>query len=194
MPAAFKMFLSRECLASVVGIALGPVKDTVPQHSCSNREAQLGRRRAKGSLFPRLPRFLVLRVWFVAQFLRNRFSRLRSDWGLSFVVHLGLRSESCTRTLERPRPFGKHLPGISGGQLGLARGFSAADWTVSACTTDPDAFQSLATELGKEHLALTCNVTQPAEIEALAIPSRSAGRQQRCRFWLRLDQRTTERR
>ena len=109
------MFLSRECLASVVGIALCPVKDTVPQHSCSNREAQLGRRRAKGSLFPRLPRFLVLRVWFVAQFLRNRFSRLRSDWGLSFVVHLGLRSGSHTRTIERPRPFGKHLPGISGG-------------------------------------------------------------------------------
>ena len=38
----------------------------------------------------------------------------------------------------------------------LAHGFSAVAWTVSACATDSEAIQSLANELGPEHLALTC--------------------------------------
>ena len=45
---------------------------------------------------------------------------------------------------------------ITGASRGLGRalalGFSAAGWTVSACTTGPDAIRSLAKELGPEHL------------------------------------------
>jgi NAD(P)-dependent dehydrogenase (short-subunit alcohol dehydrogenase family) len=61
---------------------------------------------------------------------------------------------------------------ITGASRGLGRAlaleFSAKGWTVSACATDPDAIRSLAKELDPEHLALTCEVTQPAEVGALA--------------------------
>ena len=61
---------------------------------------------------------------------------------------------------------------ITGASRGLGRalahGFSAKGWTVSACATDPDAIESLAIELGPEHLALTCDVTRPAEVGEFA--------------------------
>jgi NAD(P)-dependent dehydrogenase (short-subunit alcohol dehydrogenase family) len=61
---------------------------------------------------------------------------------------------------------------ITGASRGLGRalalGFNAAGWTVSACATDPAVIQSLAQELGPDHLALTCDVTHPAEIAAFA--------------------------
>jgi NAD(P)-dependent dehydrogenase (short-subunit alcohol dehydrogenase family) len=50
----------------------------------------------------------------------------------------------------------------------LALGFKARGWAVSACATDPEATQSLATELGPEHLALICDVTKPTEVGAFA--------------------------
>lgn len=45
---------------------------------------------------------------------------------------------------------------------------------MSARATDPDAIQSLANELGPEHLALTCDVTQPTEVGAF--PTRALDR------------------
>jgi NAD(P)-dependent dehydrogenase (short-subunit alcohol dehydrogenase family) len=50
---------------------------------------------------------------------------------------------------------------ITGASRGLGRalalGFAAKGWTVSACATDPEAIRSLASELGAEHLAVTCD-------------------------------------
>ncbi len=57
---------------------------------------------------------------------------------------------------------------ITGASRGLGRalalGFRAKGWTVSACATDPQAIQSLASELGTEHLALSCDVTRTADV------------------------------
>ena len=61
---------------------------------------------------------------------------------------------------------------ITGASRGLGRalalGFHADGWAVSACATDAEAIQSLARELGLESLALTCDVTRPAEVESFA--------------------------
>lgn len=65
----------------------------------------------------------------------------------------------------------KHVV-ITGASRGLGRalahGFQSSDWIVSACATDPQAIQSLGNELGPAHLALTCDVTQPAAVESFA--------------------------
>ncbi len=61
---------------------------------------------------------------------------------------------------------------ITGGSRGLGRalalGFAAKGWTVSACATDPEAIRSLASELGAEHLAMTCDVTRTDEVTAFS--------------------------
>jgi NAD(P)-dependent dehydrogenase (short-subunit alcohol dehydrogenase family) len=61
---------------------------------------------------------------------------------------------------------------ITGASRGLGRalalGFAAKGWTVSACATGATAIQTLANELGPEHLALTCDVTRPGEVGAFA--------------------------
>lgn len=61
------------------------------------------------------------------------------------------------------------ITGISRG-LGraMALGFAADGWTVSGCATDAAALQSLASELGPDHLTQTCDVTDPAAVEAFA--------------------------
>ncbi len=61
---------------------------------------------------------------------------------------------------------------ITGASRGLGRalalGFHAEGWAVSACATDAEAIESLAHELGPASLALTCDVTRPAEVESFA--------------------------
>ena len=61
---------------------------------------------------------------------------------------------------------------ITGASRGLGRamaiGFAAAGWSVSGCGTDVAALQSLADELGPEHLTHACDVTDPAAVEAFA--------------------------
>jgi NAD(P)-dependent dehydrogenase (short-subunit alcohol dehydrogenase family) len=61
------------------------------------------------------------------------------------------------------------ITGVSRG-LGraLAIGFREAGWRVSGCATDSEAVQSLAEQLGSEHLVANCDVAQPAEVENLA--------------------------
>lgn len=65
----------------------------------------------------------------------------------------------------------KHVV-ITGGSRGLGRalalGFRTEGWTVSTCATDAEAIKALATALGPEHLALACDVTQPAAVESFA--------------------------
>jgi NAD(P)-dependent dehydrogenase (short-subunit alcohol dehydrogenase family) len=65
----------------------------------------------------------------------------------------------------------KHVV-ITGASRGLGRamaiGFAADGWTVSGCGTDTAALQSLAQELGPEHLLQVCDVTAPADVEAFA--------------------------
>jgi NAD(P)-dependent dehydrogenase (short-subunit alcohol dehydrogenase family) len=48
----------------------------------------------------------------------------------------------------------------------MAKGFAADGWTVSGCGTDTAALQSLANELGPDHLVQACDVTNPAAVEA----------------------------
>jgi NAD(P)-dependent dehydrogenase (short-subunit alcohol dehydrogenase family) len=65
----------------------------------------------------------------------------------------------------------KHVV-ITGASRGLGRamtmGFAADGWTVSGCGTDANALQSLAQELGPDHLLQTCDVTDPATVEKFA--------------------------
>ena len=65
----------------------------------------------------------------------------------------------------------KHVV-ITGASRGLGRamtmGFAADGWTVSGCGTDANALQSLAQELGPDHLLQTCDVTDPAAVEKFA--------------------------
>lgn len=50
----------------------------------------------------------------------------------------------------------------------MALGFAADGWTVSGCGTDAAALQSIAEELGPNHLTLACDVTDPGAVEELA--------------------------
>jgi NAD(P)-dependent dehydrogenase (short-subunit alcohol dehydrogenase family) len=61
------------------------------------------------------------------------------------------------------------ITGISRG-LGraMAMGFAADGWTVSGCGTDAAALQSLAQELGPNHLTHVCDVTDPDAVTAFA--------------------------
>jgi len=54
--------------------------------------------------------------------------------------------------------------------LGLAMllEFSRRGWTVSGCGTHTDSVDSLAKELGNNHLVLPCDVTDPAAVTAFA--------------------------
>lgn len=65
----------------------------------------------------------------------------------------------------------KHVV-ITGASRGLghamAMGFSADGWTVSGCGTDAAALRSLAKSLGSDHLVQSCDVTDPASVEAFA--------------------------
>jgi NAD(P)-dependent dehydrogenase (short-subunit alcohol dehydrogenase family) len=65
----------------------------------------------------------------------------------------------------------KHVV-ITGASRGLGRAmtidFAAAGWSVSGCGTDAAALQSLAEELGPEHILQVCDVTDPAAVEAFA--------------------------
>ncbi len=62
----------------------------------------------------------------------------------------------------------KHVV-ITGASRGLGRamatGFASDGWSVSGCGTDADALQSLAVELGSEHLMQVCDVTDPVSVE-----------------------------
>lgn len=62
------------------------------------------------------------------------------------------------------------ITGVSRG-LGraMALGFAADGWAVSGCGTDAAALQSLADELGPDHLLQTCDVTDPAAVEKFAL-------------------------
>ena len=66
----------------------------------------------------------------------------------------------------------KHVV-ITGVSRGLGRamalGFAADGWSVSGCGTDAAALQSLAEELGPEHLVQTCDVTVSAAVGEFAI-------------------------
>jgi NAD(P)-dependent dehydrogenase (short-subunit alcohol dehydrogenase family) len=61
------------------------------------------------------------------------------------------------------------ITGISRG-LGraMAMGFAADGWSVSGCGTDVDALQSLARELGPNHLIHVCDVTDPDAVAAFS--------------------------
>lgn len=65
----------------------------------------------------------------------------------------------------------KHVV-ITGVSRGLGRAmainFAADGWTVSGCGTDAEALQSLARELGSDHLTHACDVTDPNAVEAFA--------------------------
>jgi NAD(P)-dependent dehydrogenase (short-subunit alcohol dehydrogenase family) len=65
----------------------------------------------------------------------------------------------------------KHVV-ITGVSRGLGRamalGFAADGWSVSGCGTDAAALQSLASELGPDHLTKACDVTDPAAVEEFA--------------------------
>lgn len=65
----------------------------------------------------------------------------------------------------------KHVV-ITGASRGLGRamalGFAANGWAVSGCGTDAAALQSLAAELGPDHLTHACDVTDPAAVEAFS--------------------------
>lgn len=50
----------------------------------------------------------------------------------------------------------------------MAKGFAASGWSVSGCGTDAAALRSLAMELGPDHLAHACDVTDPGGMEAFA--------------------------
>jgi NAD(P)-dependent dehydrogenase (short-subunit alcohol dehydrogenase family) len=50
----------------------------------------------------------------------------------------------------------------------MALGFAADGWTVSGCGTDAAALQSLAGELGPDHLTHACDVTDPGAVEEFA--------------------------
>jgi NAD(P)-dependent dehydrogenase (short-subunit alcohol dehydrogenase family) len=62
----------------------------------------------------------------------------------------------------------KHVV-ITGVSRGLGRamavGFAADGWSVSGCGTDAVALQSLASELGPDHQAQTCDVTDPVAVK-----------------------------
>jgi NAD(P)-dependent dehydrogenase (short-subunit alcohol dehydrogenase family) len=61
------------------------------------------------------------------------------------------------------------ITGVSRG-LGraMAAGFAADGWSVSGCGTDAAALQSLARELGPDHLIKVCDVTDPAAVDDFA--------------------------
>ncbi len=65
----------------------------------------------------------------------------------------------------------KHVV-ITGVSRGLGRamalGFADDGWTVSGCGTDAASLQSLAKELGPDHLPHACDVTDPAAVEEFA--------------------------
>lgn len=65
----------------------------------------------------------------------------------------------------------KHVV-ITGASRGLGRamamGFAADGWTVSGCGTDTASLQSLAGEIGPDHLMHPCDVTDPAAVEEFA--------------------------
>lgn len=50
----------------------------------------------------------------------------------------------------------------------MAIGFAADGWAVSGCGTDAVALQSLAGQLGPDHLMHICDVTDPAAVEGFA--------------------------
>ena len=62
------------------------------------------------------------------------------------------------------------ITGVSRG-LGraMAKSFAADGWSVSGCGTDAAALRSLAQELGPDHHLQTCDVTNPAAVEAFAL-------------------------
>jgi NAD(P)-dependent dehydrogenase (short-subunit alcohol dehydrogenase family) len=66
----------------------------------------------------------------------------------------------------------KHVV-ITGASRGLGRamapGFVADGWTVSGCGTNTAALQSLAQELGPDHLIQCCDVTDPAAVGEFAV-------------------------
>jgi NAD(P)-dependent dehydrogenase (short-subunit alcohol dehydrogenase family) len=73
----------------------------------------------------------------------------------------------------------KHVV-ITGVSRGLGRAaalsFAADGWTVSGCGTDATALQSLAQELGPNHLTHVCDVTDPDAVTAFAaIASQHSG-------------------
>ncbi len=61
------------------------------------------------------------------------------------------------------------ITGVSRG-LGraMALGFKAQGWTVSGCGTNAGALESLAAELGPDHLVLPCDVTKVDQIGEFA--------------------------
>ena len=68
----------------------------------------------------------------------------------------------------------KHVV-ITGVSRGLGRamaiGFAADGWSLSGCGTDAAALQSLAHELGPDHLVQACDVTDPVAVGEFAIAS-----------------------
>ena len=65
----------------------------------------------------------------------------------------------------------KHVV-ITGASRGLGKalaiGFKSRGWSVSCCATRPSPLHSLAEELGPDHLAKVCDVTNEGQVENFA--------------------------
>lgn len=86
--------------SSMVGIPLLPGKNTVSQHSGRFNEAQFGGWWAEGSLSPGLPRFLVFRIWFIAQVYSLRLCWRRGDCWLFLPAHNDFRAIRSGTTIQ----------------------------------------------------------------------------------------------